>query len=135
MATPAMNAPSAKPRISRFHQPLMTARFQPRTATQDETTFQLVQDIMETPTTNRWSLPDKSNCDDTLTYVRADGCAQEKSRPVNTDVCAKPNRFFSRFTPPKLETKTPSSTPTERKSRFEPVPVLPSQESYLENWT
>lgn len=110
---------AAKSRISRFHQPLVTARFQPRHASndskpQEETTFQLVQDIMDGPD-NRWN----NFGEDTLTYVSSDGSSREKSKVCSDNVCSKPNRFFSRFEP-----KTPS---TERKSRFEPVPTLPSQ--------
>lgn len=120
----------------------MTARFQPRPPSKDEeTTFQLVQDILDTPeTADRWNTPLANKTEETLTYVSSDGSSREKSKTCVDNVCAKPNRFFSRFAPPsannKFEPKTPSSTPMERKSRFEPVPVLSSSNhSVSDDWT
>jgi hypothetical protein len=126
----------------------MTARFQPRPTSRDvgpseETTFQLVQDIVNTPEAmNRWNVPTDNKPEETLTYVSSDGSSREKSKPCVDNVCAKPNRFFSRFAPSsgKFEPRTPSSTPVERKSRFEPVPVLssynpPRVDPLPEDWT
>src|SRR5437016_2361470 len=93
---------AAKTRISRFHQPLTVARFQPRSVPETDT-FQLVQDVMETPR------------EETLTHVSSDGSAQE--RQIRTTA---PNRFFNRFEPK----TTCLALPDSRKSRFEPVPVL-----------